>query len=75
MVECRDVFQNSLTSIISRAPDDFPEDVIEELREMSTSLRKVKGFLIAMGPENYESFKKECQEITEKAKDIRERIE
>jgi len=70
-----DIYSNQLTSIISRAPDDFPEDVIEELREMSTSLRKVKGFLIAMGPENYESFKKECQEITEKAKDIRERIE
>ena len=70
-----DIYSNQLTSIISRAPDDFPEDVIEEFRELSTSLWGVKGFLIAMGPENYESFKRECQEITEKSKDIREKIE
>lgn len=70
-----DIYSKQLTSIISRAPDDFPEEVIEELRELSTSLRGIKSFLRSMGPENYESFKGECQETTEKAKDIRKKIE
>ena len=68
-----DIYSNQLTSIISRAPDDFPEDATEELRELSTSLRKIKDFLRVSG--NYESFKKECREITEKAEVIREKLE
>lgn len=70
-----DIYSKQLTAIISRAPDDFPEEVIEELRELSTSLRRIKSFLCSMGPENYESFNGECQETTEKAKDIKEKIE
>ncbi len=70
-----DIYSKQLTSIISKAPDDFPIDTIEELRELSASLRKIKDFLRLSGPENYESFKKECQEITEKAEVIREKLE
>lgn len=70
-----DIYSKQLTSIISRAPDDFSEDRIEELRELSVSLRKIKDFRRLSGPENYESFKKECQEITEKAEVIREKLE
>jgi hypothetical protein len=66
-----DIYSNQLTALISRAPSDFPEDKLEQLRELSTSLRKVKDFRFSAGLENYESFKKECQEITEKAKLIR----
>jgi hypothetical protein len=70
-----DMYSNQLTSIISKAPNDFPEDTIEELRDLSTSLRKIKDFLRQSGPENYELFKKECQEIIEKAEVIREKLE
>ena len=70
-----DIYSKQLTSIISRAPDDFPEDIIEELRELSASLRKIKDFLHQSGQKNYEEFKKECQETIEKAKDIREKLE
>jgi hypothetical protein len=69
-----DIYSKQLTSIISKAPDDFPIDTIEELRELSASLRKIKDFLHLSGPENYESFKKECQEITERAEVIREKL-
>ena len=70
-----DIYSKQLTSIISKAPDDFPEDRIEELRELSTSLRKIKDFYRGAGPENYEKFKKECQEIIKKAEVIREKSE
>lgn len=70
-----DIYSNQLTSIISKAPDGFPEDTIGELRDLSTSLRKIKDFIRLSGRENYESFKKECQEITEKAEVIREKLE
>lgn len=68
-----DIYSKQLTYIISKAPDDFSGDRMEELRELSTSLRKIKDFLRVSG--NYESFKKECQEITEKAEVIREKLE
>lgn len=70
-----DIYSKQLTSIVSIAPDDFSEDIIEELRELSASLRKIKDsdFFFAMG--YYESSKKECQEIIKKAEVIREKLE
>ena len=68
-----DIYSKQLTSIISKAPDDFPGDTIEELRELSTSLSKIKDFPLVSG--NHESFKKECREVTEKAEVIREKSE
>ena len=66
------LYSKQLTSIISKAPDDFSRDTIEELKELSTSLIKIKDLLIVAG--NKEPFKKECQEIIEKAEVIRERL-
>ena len=70
-----DIYSNQLTSIISRAPDDFPVELIEELRKLSASLKVIKNFISGVGHEKYESFKGECQEITDKAKDIIRKIE
>lgn len=71
-----DEYSHRLTSVISRAPDDFPEDVIKEVKELSASLGVLKNPVHnGIGREKYENFKKECQDITEKSKHVREKIE
>ena len=69
-------YSNQLTSIVARAPDDFPEDITEEIRELTVKLEELP-FLFLNYDEygNIEYVYRECHKIKEKAEDIREKIE
>lgn len=69
-------YASQLTHIIARAPDDFSEDVIEEIRKMTIKLEELpRLFAIYYDYEygNLEHVYRECHKIKEKAEDIREK--
>ena len=67
-----DFYSEQLTSIISNSPDDFYDDIIKELGELSVSLREIKN--IRLQSDQYESFNEKCEEIIEKTEVIREKL-
>jgi len=71
-------YANQLTSIIARAPDDFSEDVIEEIRKLVIKLEELPSlFAIYYDCEygNLEHVYRECYKMQKRAKNIRKKIE
>ena len=70
-----DIFSNQLTAMVPRAPDNFPRDILQELRELCGTLKSLSDFIPGSGPENYQEFIKECEKRVAKAKRIRQKLE
>ena len=61
--------------MVPRAPDNFPRDILQELRELCGSLKSLSDFIPAIGPENYQEFIEEGEKRVAKAKRIRQKLE
>lgn len=70
-----DIFSNHLTAMVARASDNFPRDILQELRELCGSLKSLSDFIPVIGPENYQKFIKEGEKRVAKAKRIRQNLE
>lgn len=70
-----DIFSNQLTAMVARASDNFPRDILQELRELCGSLKSLSDFIPAIGAENYQEFIKEGEKRVAKAKRIRQKLE
>ena len=70
-----DIFSNQLTAMVARAPDNFPRDVLQELRELCGLLISLSDFIPAIGAENYQEFIKEGEKRVSKAKMIMQKLE
>ena len=64
------IYSDKLTDIISNAPEDFPKNMLKELRELSASLAEIRKFFFSIGPEDTSIFMERCQATIDKAKNI-----
>ena len=64
------IYSDELTDIISNAPEDFPKNMLKELRELSASLAEIRKFFFSIGPEDSGIFMEKCQATIDKAKNI-----
>ena len=70
-------YSSQLTSIIARAPDDFPEDVKKEIRALTIDFDRLPYDVFIHYDDKYgdiEYVYKKCHKIKEKAEAIVERI-
>ena len=64
------IYSDELTDIISNAPEDFPKNMLKELRELSASLAEIRKFFFSIDPEDSGIFMEKCQATIDKAKNI-----
>ena len=64
------IYSDKLTDIISNAPEDFPKNMLKELRELSASLAEIRKFFFSIDQEDSGIFMEKCQATIDKAKNI-----
>lgn len=70
-------YSSQLTSIIARAPDDFPEDVKKEIRALTSDFERLPTDVFIHYDDEYgdiEFVYRKCYKIREKAEAIIEKI-
>lgn len=69
-----DIYSNQLSSAIARAPPSFPQDIINDVKDLCISLTKLQDFTLTLGMERYQAFLKEAQGIVEQAEKLKKKL-
>jgi len=69
-----DIYSSQLSSAIARAPPSFPQDIINDVKDLCISLTKLQDFTLTLGMERYQAFLKEAQGIVEQAEKLKKKL-
>jgi len=69
-----DIYSNQLSSAIARAPPSFPQDIINDVKDLCISLTKLQDFTLTLGMERYQAFLKEAQGIVDQAEKLKKKL-
>jgi len=69
-----DIYSSQLSSAIARAPPSFPQDIINDVKDLCIALTKLQDFSVTLGMENYQAFLKEARGIVDQAEKLKKKL-